>query len=795
MLSAKQERLIQLPLLQSVQNRDAKHAKAVLNGPKEIDRRCFFEILRRTGDFAKQKIFLKNLRKNLIVEDEILGVIQKRNRLKHLTRVRPVTGVVLGKLGSEQEILDKCEYAITDIFPERHAPAERMPTENARCDDGIVGTVDDHGAHGKNEMRIVLIIGMQHHHNVCMTIESSLVTRLLISAVPSVPVMHDGRDAECRRLRRRVVPAAVVNENDLVNDVFGHILVRVFQCFSGVVRRHDNDDAFSVKHRQRAVYTLSMTERTRTLIHFFIVMMLGLSFSLPHVLFSLRAMEPVLLKITTTDDGHYLARVKAALLGRTNEVRNGVTGGHPPADGSAPALVELIVGTAFSWTKLKAPHVMLLLTVFLTPWVFLLLLNLLRSFVPWSTALIGSVFYVTVFLSALQKPVNMSLSLPISIATIFVLWKNWREPKRWSTLLSGILLGALPSVYFWSWTYIWSLFGWLFILHFCFSETSPLKTKRTKALLASSAIAVIVSLPFLIDLIASFQGGGIFTETAFRSTIIHSRGVESLPRAILISILVLCSIVLARKTRKDIEHWILPLASILGIATAMYQNLIHGIIFSFSSHFYPFLCLSALFVGVWAWSTSLRWARIVAGLASIFLVLGLWDFRSVWSVLAGNYYVRDIAHLRPVTMILDDGNRQTVLSDKVSSHMVTSWTDDDVVFTAYVKHMLVSDQEYVERYCLSEAFSQGGPDLQWLASEVVETKQEDLIAAKKIEFKSFCDPVLTDPQKFLKKYDVHFLLWNERLRPDFGIKIGSFRLQERGSGWSLWRLDSAKKLQ
>ncbi len=532
-----------------------------------------------------------------------------------------------------------------------------------------------------------------------------------------------------------------------------------------------------------------MTERTRTFIHLLIVFVLSVSFSLPQVFFYLRASEPVLLKITTTDDGHYLARVKAALLGRTEEVRNGVTGGSPAADGSAPALVELIVGTAFSWTSLKAPQVMFLLTILLTPWVFLLLLNLLRSFVPWSTALLGSILYVTVFLSALQKPVNMSLSLPISIATIFVLWKNWLKPRTWSTVLTGILLGILPQVYFWSWTYIWSLFGWLFVLHCAYTPASALKSKRTNALFISSVIAGIVSLPFIIDLVSSFSAGGIFTETAFRSTIIHSRGVESIPRAILIAILVFCSILLARKTKRDIERWLLPLAAILGIATAMYQNLIHGIIFSFSSHFYPFVCLSALFVGVWAWSIpSLPRARILTGLASIFLIFGLWDFRSVWSVLAGNYYVRDIAHLRPAIEILDDGHRQTVLSDKVSSHMVTSWTDDDVVFTAYVKHMLVSNREYAERYCLSELFSPNGPDLEWLASEVVETKAKDLIAAKKTEWQEICAPVLKEPEKFLTKYNVKWLLWNERLHPEWK-NIRFFHEVQRGNGWSLWELD------
>src|SRR3989344_1671891 len=110
-----------------------------------------------------------------------------------------------------------------------------------------------------------------------------------------------------------------------------------------------------------------MSPRTYWRLHMAAALLLAILAALPHVINAYRESPHALLRIVTTDDGHYHARVKAALLSRYAEAGNGVTGGNPVAKSSAPALVELLVGLLFGWTHLKAPVVMLLLTMFLTP--------------------------------------------------------------------------------------------------------------------------------------------------------------------------------------------------------------------------------------------------------------------------------------------------------------------------------------------------------------------------------------------------------------------------------------------
>ncbi len=116
--------------------------------------------------------------------------------------------------------------------------------------------------------------------------------------------------------------------------------------------------------------------------------------------------------------------------------------------------------------------------------------------------------------------------------------------------------------------------------------------------------------------------------------------------------------------------------------------------------------------------------------------------------------------------------------------MVTGWTDDDAVFTAYVRHLLVSDTEYAQRYCLSEL--PAAADLDWLAREVVERLNPSEIAARTAQFRIACDSVLRFPRIALRRYGVTMLLWNETLRPDWRIDPQLFTKTLQGEGWSLW---------
>ncbi len=517
--------------------------------------------------------------------------------------------------------------------------------------------------------------------------------------------------------------------------------------------------------------------------------LLATLFGASYVTNDVREQHPRILRIISTDDGHYHARVKAALLHRWGEVRNGVTGGEHPAIGGPPAIVETVVGGAFSWTTLKAPQVMMLLTIFLTPCIVFLLCGLLRKSGMgewWS--IVGMTAYLLVFMGPLQKPVNMSLSIPITVAALLTLQWAYQSPRLIPVLVCGAIIGVLPAVYFWSWTFVWASTAIFFLLHLFSVPGSTRKRAQTIALCSVLFLTSLISLPFLLDMLHSSKMDPNFAATALRSTIVLTHAIESIPRTILLTVLLFSTILLVRRSGSSSQQsWLLPLAALLGIFVCMYQNVIHAVRFTFSSHYYPFVCLAALLIGIWACAHakkgSLRF--VVVGLASIFLLAGLWDYRSVWDIVRGEYYVRNIQHLSPALHNLDDGVRQTVLTDKTSAHMVTTWTDDDVVYTAYIKHLLISDEEYAERYCLSEMFSPAGPDLLWLSREVVETGDSAEIERRRAQFAAICAPVRQHPRTFLKKYGIDLILWNERLHPEWHIP-SSYTLRSRGTDWSLW---------
>lgn len=531
-----------------------------------------------------------------------------------------------------------------------------------------------------------------------------------------------------------------------------------------------------------------MQTRTYWAVQAAVYLLLLSLFSSSYIANDLRERQPGILRIISTDDGHYHARVKSALLHRWEEVRNGVTGGESPAIGGPPAIVESIVGGAFSWTTLKAPQVLTLLTIFLTPSIVFLLCGLLRkSGMGEMWSLVGMVAYLLVFMGPLQKPVNMSLSLPITVTALLALAWVYKSPSALPVLLAGLLLGVLPAVYFWSWTFVWTTTAIFFLLHCAFVPRSKRKRAQTIALSALLVLTFLVSLPFLLDMLHASRSDPNFAATALRSTIVLTHAIESIPRTILLTVLLLSAILLVRRSRSTTQEWLLPLAALLGIFMSMYQNVIHGVRFTFSSHYYPFVCLSALLIGIWACAHAKKGTLgfLVIGLASVFLLAGLWDYRSVWDIVRGQYYVPNVQHLAPAVHTIDDGVRRTILTDKTSAHMVTTWTDDDVVYTAYIKHLLISDQEYAERYCLSEMFNPAGPDLAWLAREVVETGDPAEVERRRAQFAAICSPVRQNRPSFLKQYGVDLILWNERLHPEWHIP-SSYTLRSRGSGWSLW---------
>ena len=95
----------------------------------------------------------------------------------------------------------------------------------------------------RDDPAVVLVIGVDHDHDVGAAVQGFPVARLLVAAVAAVRRVNDDRQAHLAGHLDRAVRAAVVDEDDLVHAAGRHVGQGRRQGALGVVGRHDGDDA------------------------------------------------------------------------------------------------------------------------------------------------------------------------------------------------------------------------------------------------------------------------------------------------------------------------------------------------------------------------------------------------------------------------------------------------------------------------------------------------------------------------------------------------------------------------
>ena len=70
--------------------------------------------------------------------------------------------------------------------------------------------------------------------------------------VAQITVVHDRRDPQTRRYLRSLVPARIVNQDDLVDDVERQFGVSLLESAGSVVRRQYDDDALALNQDNEA---------------------------------------------------------------------------------------------------------------------------------------------------------------------------------------------------------------------------------------------------------------------------------------------------------------------------------------------------------------------------------------------------------------------------------------------------------------------------------------------------------------------------------------------------------------
>jgi hypothetical protein len=87
---------------------------------------------------------------------------------------------------------------------------------------------------------------VQHDNNVGAQAQSSGIAGLLIAAVSPVAVVTDGVQAKFMGQIRCSVGAAIVGENNLVDDVVRNLVNSLAQRANGIVGRQNNCDLSSI---------------------------------------------------------------------------------------------------------------------------------------------------------------------------------------------------------------------------------------------------------------------------------------------------------------------------------------------------------------------------------------------------------------------------------------------------------------------------------------------------------------------------------------------------------------------
>src|SRR5215468_1948809 len=104
-------------LLQRKLQSGSQHAETVLDAALEVDRRCFLEIFRGTGNLADAKPEINTLRQHLVVKHEVVGILEQRQTGKHIATEGAVAAVVFRQLHPQEEVFEGSQKAVGNILP------------------------------------------------------------------------------------------------------------------------------------------------------------------------------------------------------------------------------------------------------------------------------------------------------------------------------------------------------------------------------------------------------------------------------------------------------------------------------------------------------------------------------------------------------------------------------------------------------------------------------------------------------------------------------------------------------
>jgi hypothetical protein len=461
-------------------------------------------------------------------------------------------------------------------------------------------------------------------------------------------------------------------------------------------------------------------------------------------------------------------------------------------------MLERWYGTLFAWTDFRAATVLQIMDpvnvffLFILLWMYLRLCGFTRR-----CALAGAVLFSIIELYNLNRPVHLAGSTLLTLAALNGVLLGMRF-HRGLGIAGGVLLGTLVGVYVWSWMWGWAFVAVLFLVHgsWLLKKRDRVDADTLVRLIIFILAGVLFALPHIWNL-WELSHHPLYAEAVFRSGMHPGRAPESWSYSILFTTMFLSVLIANLRDPQGLCRYQGVLATIATAWIVIHQQVIHGIVFNYVSHELLLLVISALSVVLLAWVHRTKLLILGAGAAVIYLAAVAYDGRFVWKQYhptEGRFAQQHLASALPV---LDALPQSTVLSSSDGSAFLAGFTHMDIVYSIYLKNVLMSHEEIAERYCMTVLPIT--PELRHIRDrqhlvypDAVAAFGDDLTVRERevAMVEKACTEFDRNPKAALQKFGVAYIFWDERSDPTWDLKRLYANLEQisGGDGWSLWRV-------
>ncbi len=493
-----------------------------------------------------------------------------------------------------------------------------------------------------------------------------------------------------------------------------------------------------------------------------------------------------------SDESIYLARVQESLNGRP-ELSAEAFMGHDSVEGSQFALIERTYGNVFRWTGWNAAEVFRVMDsvvpvlIFLSLFFFLQLCGFDKK-----VSFGGAALFCALQLYSLGRPIHMRASFLLMMWSLIGVTAAYHK-KWWGSVLGGVMLGLLVAVYVWSFMFAWAFWGALLFVSFLQSWGKK-GIQSWHFLLLTGVVGLIAAIPAIMQYM-NLLSHPLYEYAQFRSGIHPSRMPESLVYSGLFVVMLVGLGMTYRTHSSTLKRFTPVLALVIAAVVYMNQQVVHGQTFNFVSHGIFSLMLAAITSVLLLATLRPKWLLLSTFAAVIYIAAITVDGRYVikqWTVSVESMQDQ---HLAELFTELEGINRARIMSDPHTSALIAGFTNHDVVYSIYLKNVLLTHKEIALRFCLTQLplrpEQRHIEDQQHLIYPDAVSAFKGSVREEEVALvQAACTELDLEPSLGLGVFEASHIVWNKVEQPEWNMRRLRTKLDliKETDTWALYHI-------